>query len=88
MIYRALAESTVFGAKAIIERFREEGIAVQSVSACGGISRKSPFIMQLCADIFNMPVRVSSCDQTCALGGAMFAAAASGIYPNLRTAMD
>lgn len=88
MIYRALMECTVFGARAIIERFREEGIEVKSVSAVGGISRKSPFIMQLCANIFNMPVRVAKSDQACALGGAMFAAVAAGVYPDIASAME
>ena len=88
MLFRALLESTVFGARAIIERFREEGVAVKNVAAIGGISRKSPLVMQMCADIFNMPVKVAKCDQTCALGGAMFAAVASGVFPNITAAMN
>ncbi|MBO5309222.1 MAG: ribulokinase [Lentisphaeria bacterium] len=87
MIYRALMESTVFGARAIIERFRDEGIEIKSVAAVGGITRKSPFIMQLCADVFNMPVRVAASDQACALGAAMFAATAAGVYPDIDAAM-
>ena len=87
MIYRALLECTVFGAKAIVDRFRAEGIEVKSVSAVGGISRKSPFIMQMCADVLNMPVRVARSDQACALGGAMFAAVAAGVYPDIHAAV-
>ena len=48
MVYRALAESTVFGARRIVERFREEGVPVKSVSAIGGIARKSTFVMIVC----------------------------------------
>ena len=87
MVYRALAESTVFGARAIIERFRREGIAVNAVAAVGGISRKSPFIMQLCADVFRLPIKVAATDQACALGAAMFAAVAAKVHPDLKTAM-
>ena len=87
MVYRALVESTVFGARAIVERFREEGIPVNSVVAIGGISRKSPMVMQMCADVLNMPVKVAKSDQACALGGAMFAAVASGVYPDTAAAM-
>ena len=87
-VFRALVESTLFGSKAIIERFREEGVAVDSITATGGISQKSPFVMQMCADILNMPVKTAACDQTCALGGAMFAAVASGEFADIAEAME
>ena len=86
-IFRALAESTVFGSRAIIERFKEENINVNSITAAGGISKKSPFIMQMLADVLNMPVNVATSDQTCALGSAMFAAVASGEFINITDAM-
>ncbi len=88
MIYRSLVESTVFGARAIVERFREEGIPVNGITAVGGISKKSPFVMQMMADVLNVPIKISACDQTCALGSAMFAAVAAGIYPDIETAMS
>ncbi|MBQ7206272.1 MAG: ribulokinase [Lentisphaeria bacterium] len=87
-IYRALTESTVFGAKRIIDHLTSNGIDVHKVTAIGGISRKSPFLMQLCADVFGLPVQVSAADQACALGGAMFAAVAAGVHPDIRTAME
>ena len=43
--------------------------------------------MQAMADILNMPIKVHRSEQTCALGGAMFAATIAGIYPNVETAM-
>lgn len=88
MVFRALAESTVFGARAIVERFKDEGIEVRGISAVGGISRKSPFVMQMIADVLNLPIRVAASDQACALGSAMFAAVAAGIYPDVSAAMD
>lgn len=88
MVYRALAESTVFGARRIIEHYRAQGVEVNNVSAIGGIARKSAFIMQMCADVFNIPVKTSAADQACALGGAMFAAVAAQVYPDIFTAMD
>ncbi len=87
MFYRALAEATVFGSRRIMERFQQYQVPVERISAIGGISRKSPFIMQMCADIFKKPVSVIDCDQTCALGAAIAAAAASGLYPDLPTAI-
>ena len=87
MIFKALVEATAFGAKRIIDRFREEGVEIDQVTAIGGIPLKSPFVMQTCANVFNMPIRVSESDQTCALGAAMFAAVVSGIYENVEQAM-
>ncbi len=87
MIYRALVESTVFGSRRIVEQLKVEGVPVKSVSAIGGIARKSPFVMQMCADVLNLPIRTPVAEQACALGGAMFAAVAAGIHPDLTTAM-
>ena len=80
MIYRALIEATAFGTKAIVDRFREEGVSIKSVLAIGGISQKSPLVMQTMADVIGMPVSVVDCDQACALGAGMLAAVAAGIY--------
>lgn len=87
MIYRALAEAAAFGAKRIIDRFAEEGIPIDSVLAIGGIAKKSRFVMQTCADVFERPIKVAKSGQACALGAAMFAAVASGIYPDIFSAM-
>ena len=86
MIYKALVEATAFGSKAIIDRFAQEGIRIRSVRAVGGISRKSPFVMQTLADVLGMPITVVACDEACAHGSAMFAAVASGIYSELTEA--
>lgn len=88
MVYRALAESTAYGARAIVERYRSEGVPVNAVAAIGGISRKSSFVMQLCADVFNLPIKVAAADQACALGAAMFAAVAAKVHPDLAAAME
>ena len=81
-IYRALVEATAFGSRAIIERFIEEGVRIDSVVTIGGISKKSDFVMQTCADIWNRPIDVLESEQSCALGAAIFAAVAAGVYPD------
>lgn len=85
-IFRALVEATAFGARAIIERFKEEGVAVNSVVAIGGISKKSDFVMQTCADVWNCPIEVLESEQSCALGAAIFAAVCGGVYPSVEAA--
>ena len=87
-IYRSLVEATCFGAKAIVDRFGREGVPVKGVIGLGGVARKSPFVMQMMADVLNMPIRVHKSDQTCASGAAMFAAVVAGVYPNVEKAME
>lgn len=85
-IFRALVEATAFGARAIIERFKSEGVAIDSVVVIGGISKKSDFIMQVCADVWNCQIDVLESEQSCALGAAMFASTIAGVYPNVQAA--
>lgn len=87
-IFKALVEATCFGAKAIVERFREEGVPVKGLIGLGGVAKKSPYIMQVMADVMQMPIRIHRSEQTCAAGAAMFAATVAGIYPNVETAMQ
>jgi L-ribulokinase len=86
-IFRAIAEATCFGAKAIVDRFNEEGVPVKGLIGIGGVAKKSPFIMQMMADVMDMPIRIHKSEQTCALGAAMFAATAAGIYDKVEDAM-
>src|SRR5260221_7738239 len=86
-LFRAIVESTCFGAKTIVDRFIREGVPVRGLIGLGGVAKKSPFIMQMMADVMNMPIRIHSSEQTCALGAAMFAATAAGLYPKVEDAM-
>jgi L-ribulokinase len=86
-IFRALVEGTCFGAKAIVDRFNEQGVPVKGLIGLGGVAKKSPFIMQMMADVMNMPIKIHKSEQTCALGAAMFAATAAGIHPKVEDAM-
>lgn len=85
-VYRALVESTAFGSKRILDRFKEEGIKIKKVIALGGIPQKSAFVVQVCADILNTKIEVSAAEQACALGSAMCAATAAGIYKKVEDA--
>jgi L-ribulokinase len=85
-IFKALVEATAFGSKAILDRLAENGIAIERVIGIGGISQKSPYVMQTMADVLGMPIEVARTEQACAFGAAMFAAVAAGVYPTIQDA--
>lgn len=85
-IFRALVEATAFGAKKIVERFESEGVRIDGVIALGGVAKKSPFVMQVLADVLNCPIKVAKSEQSVALGAAMFAATVAGIYRTVEDA--
>ena len=86
--FKALVEATCFGAKAIVERFRDQAIAINGLIGLGGVAKKSPYIMQTMANVMNMPIRIHKSEQTCAAGAAMFAATVAGIYDKVEDAME
>ena len=77
-IYRALIEATAFGIRVIVENNRKHGLDVHEIIASGGISQKNPMLMQIYADVLNMPIRVTATKQGPALGSAIIAAVAAG----------
>ena len=87
-LFKAWVEATCFGAKAIVDRFNKEGVPVKGLIGMGGVAKKSPYIMQVMADVMNMPIRIHKSEQTCAAGAAMFAATAAGIYARVEDAMN
>lgn len=87
-IFSALVESTAHGAKAIVDCFIEQDVTVERVIAIGGIAQKSPYVMQMCADVIGREIIVVESEQCCALGAAIFAAVAAGVYPNTKAAQS
>lgn len=85
-IFRALVEATAFGSRMINERFISEGVRIDGVIAIGGVAKKNPFVMQIVTDVLNMPIRVASSDQTCALGSAMAASVVAGVHKDISAA--
>lgn len=86
MIFRALVEATAFGSRAIADRYKEQGVRMDSVIGIGGISLKSPFVMQTMANVLNKPIKVAKSDQACAFGASMFAAVVAGVYTRVEDA--
>lgn len=87
-IFKALVEATAFGARKIVDRFISEGVRIDGVVALGGVAKKSPLVMQIVADVLNMPILVARSEQACALGTAMAAATVAGLYPTVLDAQQ
>jgi len=85
-IFKSLVEATAFGSRMINDRFVSEGVRIDGVIAIGGVAKKNPFVMQIVADVLNMPIKVASSDQTCALGSAMAASVMAGVHKDFGAA--
>ena len=85
-IYRALIEATAYGTRVIIEAFEEQGIEVRELVAAGGLPEKNALLRQIYADVTGRSFKLSGSAQAPALGSAMHAAVAAGIYPDIHAA--
>ena len=85
-IYRALVEATAFGTRSIVEHYEKNGVPVKRIIACGGMSRKSPMLMQIFSDVLGRELMVANRVQAAACGAAMHAMVAAGCYDTLEEA--
>lgn len=87
-IYRALVEATVFGSRRIYDSLKNLGMEIEKVICVGGIAQKSCYIMQMMANVLNIPIMVSKENQSCARGAAIYAAVAAGIFESILEAQN
>ena len=83
--YRALLEATAFGTRMIIDTFIDAGVPVTEFVVAGGLIR-NPLLMQIYADVIDMPLSVIGSENGPALGSAIHAAVAAGAYSDIRAA--
>jgi len=83
--YRALLEATAFGTRTIIEAFTSSGVPVTELVVAGGLL-KNTLLMQIYADVTNLPLSTIASAQGPALGSAIHAAVAAGAYPDVHAA--
>jgi L-ribulokinase len=84
-IYRALLESTAFGTRMIVEAFDVARVPVKDFVIAGGLTRNR-FLMQIYSDVLRRPISIAGSDQAPALGSAIHAAVAAGVYPDVASA--
>ena len=87
-IFRAVAESIAFGTRRIVEEYEKGGVPVERIVIGGGISKKNAFIMQTLANVIGKDIFVSDVPQAGALGSAIYAAVAAGVYGSLPDAAE
>jgi len=87
-IYRALIEATAFGTRTIIESFEARGVMINELVAAGGLPDKNALLRQIYADVTGRPLKLAGSGQAPALGSAMHAAVAAGVYPDIHAAAD
>lgn len=85
-LFKSLVEATAFGSKVILDHIEKEGVKVTEVIGVGGISLKSPYVMQTISDIMGVPIKVSATQQAGALGAAMFAAVSAKVFNSIEEA--
>jgi L-ribulokinase len=83
--YRALMEATAFGTRTIIEAFNGAGLSVTELVVAGGLL-KNPVLMQMYADVTDLPLSTIVSEEGPALGSAIHAAVAAGAYPDVKAA--
>jgi L-ribulokinase len=87
-IYRALIEATAYGTRIIIEAFEARGIEVRELVAAGGLPERNALLRQIYADVTGRAFKLAGSPQAPALGSAMHAAVAAGVYPNIQAASE
>ncbi len=85
-IYRTLIEATAFGARTIIEAYEKGGVPIHTLIAAGGLPEKNALLAQIYADVIGKPLYLAGSSQAPALGSAIHAAVAAGVYPDIPAA--
>jgi L-ribulokinase len=75
-VQRALIEATAFGTKIIVDSYLDNKVPVSELVVCGGLSQLEP-VMQIFADVLELPLKTAASGQAVALGSAIFGAVAA-----------
>ncbi|MCH5205028.1 MAG: xylulokinase [Oscillospiraceae bacterium] len=81
-LIRAVMEGVSFSLRDCLEVFREMGVSVNDMAACGGGGTSSLW-RQMLADLYNCPISVSESKEGPALGAAILAMVGTGAYKSV-----
>ena len=84
---RAVLEGVTYSLRDCVEVFREMGISVDDMMACGG-GGTSPLWRSMLADLYNCPVKTVASKEGPSLGVAILASVGAGIYGSVPEACD
>ena len=86
-IYRAILEGVAFGTRNILETIKNEGLLIEKIIACGGMTN-SKLWLKIHADVCNIPIALTEVQEASVLGAAIVAAKAAGVYRTLEEAAE
>lgn len=86
-LIRAVMEGVGYSQAECVEVFREMGVPVERMTACGGGAR-SPLWRQMLSDLYGCPVSTLAVDEGPALGAAILAGVGAGVYESVERAAD
>lgn len=86
-VYRALLEASAFGTRRVVETFEAGGVEIHEVVACGGLAERNSLLLQILADVLGREVVSSAVRHASAVGAAIYAAAAAGVYGSMGEAV-
>ncbi len=85
-VYRAIQEGVCYGTTHILRVMKEGGFEVTSSVCCGGVTNSRHWT-QMHADVTGLPIALTTQgDAAAALGSAVLAAMAAGLYENMQEA--
>jgi len=85
-VFKGLLEGLCFELRANLEAWQAAGVRVDELVAVGGGAKSAAWV-QLKADVLDRPVRTLRCSEAAALGVALLAGTAVGVYASLEEAV-
>jgi ribulose kinase len=84
-LYRAAVEAVALGTRAALQAFEDAGVSARRLVLSGGI-RHNPLWVEVTSEVLGRPLELVDTDNLTLRAGAVAAAAAAGVHPDLASA--